>query len=78
MSNYAIEEQLYYAIEGNDVTSLKHLVSSGANVDQLYVGACPINKSQWTLLHMCCYGGKYDCAKTLLDAGDYIIMCDII
>ena len=70
MSRLREDEQLFYAIAGDDVTTLQQLVNTGVNVDQVYAGACPINKSQWSLLHMCCYGGKYHCAKTLLDAGD--------
>jgi hypothetical protein len=78
MSLLGEDEQLFYAIAGDDVATLRQLVSSppgssspSVDVDRVYAGACPINKSQWSLLHLCCYGGKYHCAKTLLDAGDY-------
>ena len=62
------EEQLFYAIEVNDVEQLMMLIDMGKNVNHQF-GNQTRRKLRWSLLHICCSKGSYDCAKALLESG---------
>lgn len=63
------EEQLFYAISADDSTLLSRLIKAGVDVDTVFVGACPLMKSLWSALHLCCEKGSYECAQVLVKAG---------
>ena len=54
------EERIYYAITGEDIVTLKHLLEDGLDPNTKFHGSNQLDKSA---LHLCCETGNYECAK---------------
>ena len=54
------EERIYYAITGEDIVTLKHLLEDGFDANTKFHGSNQLDKSA---LHLCCETGNYECAK---------------
>ena len=59
----------YYAIQANDSVQLSYYIKNGADVNMTFEGRDPTLKLRYSILHMCCQKGHYDCAKCLIDNG---------
>ena len=54
------EERLYYAITGEDIVTLRHMLEDGLNPNSKFHGSNQLDKSA---LHLCCETGNYEGAK---------------
>ena len=70
MDDNSDSTRLFYAIRSGDVSTLRHLIDAGCDVNNTY--SSMIGQAHLGLLHFCCHGGKYECAKLLLQAGELI------
>ena len=66
------EERLYYSIDSDDTACLSGLVACGVDVNHIFCGTCPLSKSHWSVLHICCEKGRYQCARILLEARESV------
>ena len=68
------DERIFNAIEAGDAKTLEYVLEHGGDPDTVFV-VDTLLKSRWSALHQSCQKGHYDCAKVLIEKGNFIPQC---